>query len=102
MRPRSKAAREAAVILGRDAVERAMANREAVTSYLHQNPGAVRAAIRGILAHLPDDVPAAVAFAATLPAELRTAIAGAWADRAAARLLNVMGLEETDDTPPGR
>jgi urease accessory protein UreF len=94
MRLRTKAAREAAVILGSAAVARAVANRDAVTAYLYEHPGEVRAAIKAIVAYLPSDVTGATAYASTLAPELRTALAGAWADRAAPRVLAGIGLEE--------
>lgn len=93
-RLRSRAAREAAVILGRSAVEQALADRAAVAAYLAAHPAAVLAAVRGIRGHLPDDVPGAVAFAAGLAEPVRVAVAGAWADGATARLLAGLGLEE--------
>lgn len=94
IRLRSRAAREAAVVLGRSAVEQALADREAVASYILANPAAVREAVRAIRSYLPADVPGAVAYAAGLEVPLRVAIAGAWADRATARVLAGLGLEE--------
>lgn len=83
------------MILGREAVTQALADREAVTAYLYAHPAAVRLASRGVRACLPHDVAGAVAFAASLDPALRVALAGAWADRGTARTLAGLGLEET-------
>lgn len=95
MRLRTRAAREAAVILGRSAVEQALADRQGVAEYLLAHPAAVLEAVHGIRAHLPNEVAAAVTFAATLEPAVRVAVAGAWADRGTARVLAGVGLEES-------
>lgn len=92
--PRTRAAREAVVILGRAAVERALSHRDQVTAYLAANPREVREAIAGIRQYLPHDVPGAVTFATSLPPAMREAIAGGWVEGAGLRAISRLGLEE--------
>jgi hypothetical protein len=91
-----RAAAEATVILGRAAVNTARGNRATVEGFIWDHPSEVRLALAEIRAYLPDDISSAVEYAAALAPELRAALAGAWMDGAAGRVIQAQGIEEGD------
>lgn len=91
----SRAAIEAAVILGRVTVGDALRDPTKAKAALFAHAGAVAIAVRE-LRQLLDDVPRAVAYAESLPAAVRLALAAAWAGDAGAEAIGELGLMEAE------
>lgn len=89
-----RAQREAVVVLGREAVEMALADLPSASQYILNNPKPVRQAIAEIRRCLPDRLEDAISYAAGLAPDLRVAVAGAWAGGAGAHALARLGIEE--------
>ena len=93
---RSRAQKEATVILGREAVTAALSYPERVTRFLEQHMDDVRAECKVIAVMLPQQLKEAVVYAAALEPEMREAIAGAWLKVSTRRLMSRIGMERTD------
>lgn len=93
MKPNSRDVADAKVVLGRDAVKAALNNPDLAALLFTKHAGAVAEASQGIIDRRKD-VAAAQAYAASLPPEVRFALAGAWAGNAGQRAVDATGLEE--------
>lgn len=89
-----RARAEATIVLGREAVEAALADLPKASRYIIDHPAEVRAAVRTILGHLPEQLEEAIAYAASMDPQLREAVAGAWAGGASTAALASLGIEE--------
>ena len=94
MTARSRARAEAVAVLGREAVESALKDRERAIAAFLNHPEDVRAAAVRIRACLPEDLEGARAYAASLSQAVLLALAAAWAGDTGREALERMGMTE--------